>query len=339
MEWPVSTVVSSAPRWEAHALDVVGVVLEPEGAGDVTAVAAAAQVHRGQPPAVGEGLADGRPGHQRRGDAVHGDDQSGSPAPNVARRSSPPGTGTFSTYIPPSCPTKAHVYPRRVSARVTVVEHEAEAPLGYFGGWLGDVVVCRPYLGEAVPDDPGDGLLVLGGAASAWEDDDYPWLPATRALLRAAVEREVPTLGICLGAQLMTLACGGEVVRGVNGLEVGLGEVAPVGERRSAAGPFDRTGPGDPIPPGRHDGSSRRGGPGRHRYAVSTPGVPDRASRVGVQFHPEATPAIFEQWTDGTDNTPRGRVEQAGQRRRSWSGGFMEAAGGSIRGHRRGKRA
>src|SRR5688500_7881561 len=110
--------------------------------------------------------------------------------------------------------------------RMTVIEHEADAGPGYLGGWLGlpcDVV--RPYLGERIPEDAGDGLIVLGGEAAAWEDERWPWLPATRALLRRAAGDGTPTLAVCLGAQLLTLACGGAVERGGNGLEVGLCEL------------------------------------------------------------------------------------------------------------------
>src|SRR5687767_8916337 len=110
--------------------------------------------------------------------------------------------------------------------RITVIEHEAEAGLGYLGGWLGlacDVV--RPYLGEKVPERAADGLIVLGGEAAAWEDERSPWQPATRDLLRRAVDEATPTLAICLGAQLLTMACEGTVERGSHGFEVGAREV------------------------------------------------------------------------------------------------------------------
>ncbi|MBF8189885.1 type 1 glutamine amidotransferase [Nonomuraea sp. K274] len=110
--------------------------------------------------------------------------------------------------------------------RIIVIEHEAGAGLGYLGGWLGMTCeVVRPYLGEAVPERAADGLIVLGGAAAAWEDERSPWQPATRDLLMRAVDDGTPTLAVCLGAQLLTLACGGTVERGANGLEVGLREV------------------------------------------------------------------------------------------------------------------
>ncbi|WP_406003295.1 glutamine amidotransferase-related protein [Streptomyces sp. NBC_00829] len=42
-------------------------------------------------------------------------------------------------------------------------------------------------------------------------EERAPWLPAVRELLRSAVARDLPTLGICLGMELPPVACGGEV--------------------------------------------------------------------------------------------------------------------------------
>jgi GMP synthase-like glutamine amidotransferase len=189
-----------------------------------------------------------------------------------------------------------------MNQRVLVIEHETEAGLGYFAGWLaGAGVTCdvvRPYLGEPVPGRATGGLIVLGGAASAWDDEGFPWQPATRDLLRASVEASVPTLGICLGAQLMTLACGGAVERGAPGLEVGLRTVTPL---PAAAG--------DPLfgvlPPRAravqyHGDAMTVLPPGAVPLATGEP-YPAQGYRLGdrawaVQFHPEATPEIFTSW-------------------------------------------
>lgn len=190
--------------------------------------------------------------------------------------------------------------------RVLIIEHEAEAGLGSFEGWLaGAGLTCevvRPYLGEPIPGGqapPVAGLIVLGGAASAWDDDGYPWLPATRELIRRSIGAGLPTLGICLGAQLMTLACGGVVERGEAGLEVGLGTISRLS---AAAGDplFDR------LPAGARAVQY-------HQDAMTVPpagsvplatgaSYPCQAYRLGptawaVQFHPEATPEIFLSWT------------------------------------------
>ncbi|MGW0803155.1 type 1 glutamine amidotransferase [Nonomuraea sp. NPDC002799] len=196
--------------------------------------------------------------------------------------------------------------------RITVIEHEAEAGLGYLASWLGLACeVVRPYLEERVPVRAADGLIVLGGAAAAWEDERSPWQPATRDLLRRAVGDGTPTLGICLGAQLLTLACGGTVERGARGLEIGAREVVAL-----PAAASDRLLSG--VAPGAvavqyHQDAMTRLPAGAvplmtgHQY-------PNQAYRLGeaawaVQFHPEATPEIFASWTDGSGLEAAGELD------------------------------
>ncbi len=116
-----------------------------------------------------------------------------------------------------------------MTVRVLVVEHESHCPPALFGTWLTDagavVDVCRPYAGDHLPSMPEhDALVVLGGSMDAG-DDRHPWLEPTRALIRTAADRGVPTLGICLGHQLCALAFGGEVGRSPLGQQVGLYEI------------------------------------------------------------------------------------------------------------------
>jgi GMP synthase-like glutamine amidotransferase len=68
---------------------------------------------------------------------------------------------------------------------------------------------------EPLPSTLGgyDALLVCGGTANTHETDRYPWLDHERELLVEAIERGVPTIGLCLGAQLLTQAAGGTVYR------------------------------------------------------------------------------------------------------------------------------
>lgn len=115
--------------------------------------------------------------------------------------------------------------------RVLIVEHEGDAGIGFIGDRLRErgveLVEVGPDTGAAVPEslDGFDGLIVLGGSMGPTDDELAPWLPATRALLSSAVEQELPTLGICLGAQLLSTATGGRVSRMPAGPEIGLSTV------------------------------------------------------------------------------------------------------------------
>ncbi|MFI6295578.1 type 1 glutamine amidotransferase [Nonomuraea sp. NPDC050790] len=200
--------------------------------------------------------------------------------------------------------------------RITVIEHEADAPLGHFAGWLGlpcDVV--RPYLGDPIPDRAENGLIVLGGEMAAWEDEAYPWLPATRALIGRSVEERTPVLGICLGAQLMTLACGGTVERGAAGLEIGACPVtfAPVADPL-----FSASGLAGTVRAAQYHRDAMTVLPEGATLLMTGERYPHQAYRLGesawaVQFHPEVTPEIFDRWiaASGQDPVLAGEVRAA----------------------------
>src|SRR6478735_3216056 len=56
--------------------------------------------------------------------------------------------------------------------------------------------------------------IVLGAPIDADDVDRFPYLADITDLLEARLTRDRPTLGVCLGAQLMSLALGGELSRG-----------------------------------------------------------------------------------------------------------------------------
>ena len=111
---------------------------------------------------------------------------------------------------------------------VLVVEHEPDVDAALIGERIAraglSVETVGPARGRDVPTslDGFAGLVVLGGSMDPDDDIGAPWLPSVRHLLRAAVAGDVPTLAVCLGAQLLGMAAGGRVRRIPGGPEVGI---------------------------------------------------------------------------------------------------------------------
>jgi GMP synthase-like glutamine amidotransferase len=154
--------------------------------------------------------------------------------------------------------------------------------------------------GEAVPREPRTfcGVAVMGGAMSA--NDDLPWVAPLLELLRNAVRQDVPVIGHCLGAQLMSRAFGG-AVRANPVREIGWGEVrvADNGVAREWLGAlqafetFQWHGETFSIPPG-----ATRILEGEHcanqAFALGR--------HLGMQCHVEMTPELIRTWlSTGTD--------------------------------------
>ncbi|GAA1626493.1 type 1 glutamine amidotransferase [Actinoplanes couchii] len=117
-----------------------------------------------------------------------------------------------------------------------VIENDPSDDLRRLGDWLTEagleLTVLRPHAGDQLPETLEGflALIVLGGDQNAYPDDSgtpgASWFPALEGLLRKAVRHRVPTLGVCLGGQLLARANGGRVERSEGGPEIGPGLVA-----------------------------------------------------------------------------------------------------------------
>jgi GMP synthase (glutamine-hydrolysing) len=94
--------------------------------------------------------------------------------------------------------------------RILVVQHDPDKPLGRIADGLVDQGVTLDAR-MATSDLPGvaeyDGVVVLPGLANP--DDDDPALHRARGVIEQALERAMPTLGLCLGGQLLVQVLGG----------------------------------------------------------------------------------------------------------------------------------
>jgi GMP synthase (glutamine-hydrolysing) len=196
-----------------------------------------------------------------------------------------------------------------VTRLLVVVPSDTDPPTR-LGQWLRDAGLDlderRLSTGEPLPEDltGHDGLLVLGGPQSSLDPAEVsPELVGVRTLLAQAVAADVPTLAVCLGAQLLAQVGGGSTRVGADGPEVGATLVA----KRDAADADPLFGP-LPLSPDvvewHHDEIDRL--PAGATLLASNPRYENQAYRIGgyvygLQFHIEPDEALIRQWA-GSDS-------------------------------------
>ena len=166
-----------------------------------------------------------------------------------------------------------------------------------------ELVEWTPGAGEQLPGALGDfhALTVLGGGMNVADQERLPWLAGEIELLRDALERRVPILGVCLGAQLLAAAAGAEVSR-VEEPEIGWFEV----ERLPTDDPVASALPDRFLAYLWHSYACRlpAGAVELARSPVCSQAFALDGHAWGVQFHPEVTPDILEEWIADYDSDP-----------------------------------
>jgi GMP synthase-like glutamine amidotransferase len=106
-----------------------------------------------------------------------------------------------------------------VKKPLVILQHEPEGPPGSIAVALRELgvpfEVRRLDSGDALPEWPHEtsGVIALGGAMHVTQTREFPFLAPEVKLLRRIVHEGGPVWGICLGAQLLALAAGGDVYR------------------------------------------------------------------------------------------------------------------------------
>lgn len=59
------------------------------------------------------------------------------------------------------------------------------------------------------------GLIIMGGPMNVYEEAEYPFLRDEDLLIKDALAKKIPMIGVCLGAQLMAKAAGAKVFKGM----------------------------------------------------------------------------------------------------------------------------
>ncbi|MEZ3161217.1 membrane dipeptidase [Microbacterium sp. BWT-B31] len=197
--------------------------------------------------------------------------------------------------------------------RVLVVVNAAASAPRRLSDWLeADGIAVDAVLGsDGLPGslDGYAGLVLLGGGLMPDDDEKAPWLAQERALARAAIDADFPTLGICLGGQLLAHVAGGEVRAEFGPKERGATMISP-----AEAGRDDPlvTGFGDTAPMIENHQDMITELPADAVLLASSAAVANQAFRLGrrvygVQFHPEVGAEDLTRWEEPTTPAPGDR--------------------------------
>lgn len=187
--------------------------------------------------------------------------------------------------------------------RVLCVTHY----LGDVLGSMGEVLRNRNYEIEIVRADKGsvtgidplahDIAIIMGGPMGVYQDNLFPWIRDEIAYAKARMENDRPLLGICLGSQLMAAALGSTVYKGEQGAELGWHRLTLQDEAGNTplrhfdpalTSMFHWHGDTYALPAGAKLLAST------DKYKMQAFGYGKNA--LGLQFHPEMTRAVVEEW-------------------------------------------
>lgn len=184
--------------------------------------------------------------------------------------------------------------------KAVAIRHVLFEGLGALEAVLQERGIELHYLDAGIDDlqpaADADLVIILGGSISAYQFDHFPFLRPEVDVIRQAMDRGVPTFGICLGAQLMSLALGSKVYANME-REIGWGPLTLTEEGEQSV--LAKLVENDHTVLHWHrdvfdlpEGATR---------LASTPMTPNQAFSkgkrlLGIQFHPELEVNNLERW-------------------------------------------
>jgi GMP synthase-like glutamine amidotransferase len=174
-----------------------------------------------------------------------------------------------------------------------VLQNEAEAPAALLEDWLRARGIAARMVSvweQGVPEDASEFAWVAAlGSFHSVTQEDPAWIAAEVEFLRRAVDSDVPVLGLCFGAQALSVALGGAISPAAP-LSLGWFEVETEDPDLVAAGPWLHF---------NNECFSVPAGATAIARSPCGPGAFGIGPHLGVQFHPEITPAILDAWIRG----------------------------------------
>jgi GMP synthase-like glutamine amidotransferase len=191
---------------------------------------------------------------------------------------------------------------RSAGGSLLVLQHAGCEPPGVYEDVLRERAIPfeRVVLDEApaLPDwRPHAGIVAMGGAMGAYEEEGHPWLAGEKQLIAEAVAAGLPYWGVCLGAQVLAAALGAEVRPGpapeLGVMEVELTEAARADPVFAGAPPrfssLQWHGDTYELPAGAVQ-LARSAGYEQQAFAAG--------GAYGVQFHLEVDGALAAEWME-----------------------------------------
>ncbi len=222
--------------------------------------------------------------------------------------------------------------------KVLTVRHMEDIRADYVAQYLNGSGIEQTHVCPArdipLPDNPDefDALLIYGGIQSANDGPDRPYINDELKWLSSWLADGRPTLGICLGAQLIAKALGGEVGPHPDGIrEVGFHRITPTAAAaeflQEPAYFFQWHGEGFTLPENCELLAEGDQFPNQaFRY---------RSNTYAIQFHPEVTRPVMEEWlihgaqslnANGAHSAERQREDETryGEQMGRWCQNFVD---------------
>jgi GMP synthase (glutamine-hydrolysing) len=185
---------------------------------------------------------------------------------------------------------------------IAIIRHLTFEDLGAFSPVLRNMDCTQQILDAGIdeltqPIESSDLVIVLGGPIGVYESDRYPFLATEQKALARRIDLGLPTLGICLGAQLIAAAAGAQVYPG-HTKEIGWGKIKLTEQGENSCLSVLEEAPvlhwhGDtfdlPV------GATCLAGNTNYPHQAFALG----ANILGLQFHPEIDTKRIEQWLIG----------------------------------------
>ncbi|MEM9484648.1 MAG: glutamine amidotransferase [Cyanobacteria bacterium P01_F01_bin.116] len=217
-----------------------------------------------------------------------------------------------------------------------IIRHIAFEDLGSLASILEEQEYTLQYLEAGADDlsslDPAspDLVIILGGPIGAYDDRDYPFLKDELRILRHRLDADLPTLGICLGAQLMARVLGANVYPGKVGKEIGWAPISlSEAGYQSALQPLATTeavlhwhGDTFTLP----EGCIRLASSAKYENQAFS----YKENILALQFHPEVIPQTLGKWFIGhaceIGSTPDVTVANLTKSTRKYGGSLQRLA-------------